>query len=259
MNDKSKLLEYLKKLDLTDIEAEFYLTLLNTGPISVRDLAQKTGIKRTTSYLYIDQLVEKGLAMKLVKNTKKQVAATQPDQIQYLIEKKLETTKSLQIGFPDILKSLKTIRPHSDSGDAEIKYFKGAQSIQKIYHDALRSNELCLYGTLSELAPVLNDPNIFDDAFKRNPKLKIYEIYGDSLENIQKFSYKASSARYFYKFMPPELELTAPGILHYDNKVAVINVKGNQSSVTVLHDKVYYDNSRKLFNFIWSMLPEPSI
>ncbi len=257
MTEDSKIIDYLKQLDLADIEAKLYLTLLNTGPVSVRDLAKTTGIKRTTSYLYIDQLVDKGLAMKIVKNSKKQVAATDPKQIHYLIEKKLETTKSLQKAFPDILKTLSATHQQSSPVEAEIKYFKGVPSILRIYQEALNSKELCVYATLSELAPFIT-PDIFEKGLKHNPKLKIYEIYGDSKENIKKFSYTANSNRYFYKFMPTNVELTAPGIFHYDNKVAIINVKGKHS-VTVLHDKDYYINSRKLFNFIWSLLPEPNI
>lgn len=256
MQNDSKIIDYLKQLDLSDIEAKLYLTLLNTGPVSVRDLAKTTGIKRTTSYLYIDQLVDKGLAMKLVKSSKKQVAATQPVDIKNLIEKKLETIKSVQKAFPDILNTLNAIQPQSNLGDAEVKYFKGVQSMARIYEEAMKSEELCLYATLSELAHLVPE-DLFEKSLKHNPKLKIYEIYGDSPENIKEFSYTANNDRYFYKFMPPEMELTAPGILHYDNKVAIINIKGKQHSATVLNNKDYYSNSKKIFNFIWSILPGP--
>ncbi|HEX8965543.1 MAG TPA: helix-turn-helix domain-containing protein, partial [Patescibacteria group bacterium] len=57
----NQVLLYLEQLDLSESEAKLYMSLLQTGPISVRDLAIKVGIKRTTAYLYIDLLVEKGL------------------------------------------------------------------------------------------------------------------------------------------------------------------------------------------------------
>ena len=44
-----KIVDYLKQLDLSDVEAKLYLTLLQTGPSSVRDLAQTIDIKRTTA------------------------------------------------------------------------------------------------------------------------------------------------------------------------------------------------------------------
>src|ERR1700691_3569790 len=103
-----KIVDYLKQLDLSEIEAKLYLTLLQTGPASVRDLAQTIDIKRTTAYFYIDQLVDKGLIMKLVRGSKKLVAANEPENLKSLVEAKLESAKTVQLGFPNILKALNT-------------------------------------------------------------------------------------------------------------------------------------------------------
>src|ERR1700733_12437123 len=105
------IVDYLKQLDLSDVEAKLYLTLLQTGPTSVRDLAQTIDIKRTTTYFYIDQLVDKGLIMKLVKGSKKLVAATEPKNLETLVEEKLATAKAVKQNFPNILKTLTTSLP----------------------------------------------------------------------------------------------------------------------------------------------------
>src|SRR5258708_4369340 len=121
-----EIVDYLKQLDLSDVEAKLYLTLLQTGPTSVRDLAQTIEIKRTTAYFYIDQLVEKGLIMKLVRGSKKLVAANEPDNLQHLVEAKLTTAKAVKTNFPDILKTLTSISPEGYSiKDAEIRSYKG--------------------------------------------------------------------------------------------------------------------------------------
>ena len=39
-----KIIDYLKQLELTDEEATIYLTLLQTGPVSVKSLAGETDI-----------------------------------------------------------------------------------------------------------------------------------------------------------------------------------------------------------------------
>src|ERR1700728_217032 len=115
------IVDYLKQLDLSDVEAKLYLTLLKNGPTSVRDLAQTIDIKRTTAYFYIDQLVDKGLIMKLVKGSKKLVAANDPDNLQHLVEKKLTNAEAVQQGFPDILKTINTTLPQMiDAGNAEV-------------------------------------------------------------------------------------------------------------------------------------------
>src|SRR5215469_15447405 len=98
-----KIIDYLKQLDLSDAEAKLYLTLLKAGPVSVRDLAQTVDIKRTTAYFYIDQLVEKGLIMKLVKGSKKLIAANEPENLKILVEEKIKKAQAVQENFPAIL------------------------------------------------------------------------------------------------------------------------------------------------------------
>src|ERR1700744_3984765 len=101
-----KIIDYLKQLDLSDVEAKLYLTLFQTGPASVRDLAATINIKRTTAYFYIDQLVEKGLIMKLVKGSKKLVAANDPENLKTLVEEKIKSANAVKEGFPEIIKIL---------------------------------------------------------------------------------------------------------------------------------------------------------
>src|SRR6266567_484019 len=97
----NKIIDFLDQLDLSENEAKLYLALLESGPIAVRDLAQITGIKRTTVYLHIDLLVEKGLVMKIVKGSRKQVVAAEPeDSLQYLVKQKMETAKTIQDELP---------------------------------------------------------------------------------------------------------------------------------------------------------------
>src|SRR5690349_21587841 len=137
----NKVATYLKQLDLTDEEAKLYLTLLQTGPTSVRDLAETVGIKRTTAYFYIDLLVNKGLIMKLVQGSKKLVAANDPENLQTLVKAKLEEAETIQRGFPDILKTLNISLPKIDgTNEAEIKYYKGKNGVKKIYEEALQGN-----------------------------------------------------------------------------------------------------------------------
>src|SRR6185437_8435894 len=146
-----KTIDYLKQLDLSDAEAKLYLTLLQSGPVSVRDLAQTVDIKRTTAYFYIDQLVEKGLIMKLVRGSKKLVAACEPENLKILVEEKIKQANKVQKEFPDILKALTTSLPKEDNNsDAEIKYYKGKNGVKKIYEEALTGKELRSFVNVEE-------------------------------------------------------------------------------------------------------------
>lgn len=252
------ILEYLEQLDLSDIEAKLYLTLLETGPISVRELAAKIDIKRTTAYLPIEQLIEKGLIMKVVKGANKLVAANDPkDSLEYLVKKKLQTAQSIEKNLPDMLKTLTTSIPEmKETGDAEIKYYKGRQGVKKIYEDALKANEIRSYVNIEEITEVFpENSSLFDTALQKNPKMNMYEIVENSPQAKKRFGTATKKERYFYKFLPEGMNLTAQDILIYDDNVAIIHFKDKISGV-VLHNTDLYKNFKLLFDFIWKILPQ---
>jgi len=251
-----KIIDYFKQLDLSDAEAKLYLTLLQTGPTSVRDLAQTVDIKRTTTYFYIDQLIEKGLIMKIVRGSKKLVAANDPENLRDLVEKKVALAQTVKIKLPAILKTLNTTLPQgTEVENAEIKFYKGIQGVKKIYEEAIIANEIRSYVKLEETGGIFsNNIDFFTQAFKNNEKLIIREIlYNSPLSKEQAPQLLSKNKRYFFKFMPSELKLTSGDVLIYDNKVAILNYQNTPNGV-VLSNKDYFNNSKELFDFIWKIL-----
>ena len=252
-----QVLDYLEQLDFSKIEAKLYLKLLELGPMTVAELALVININRTAAYSYIYSLLNKGVIAEVMIGSRKQLVAIDPERLAYLIEKKQESLKVMQNKLPGILTVINSsfIRDKNKE-KVEVKYYKGINGIKQIYDDALSGSELRLYATLSEVGTLFpNNPNLFENALSRNTKLRIFEIYGDSIEIIKKFSYTTKNNRYLYKFMPTEVRLDSSANFIYDNKVAIINVKNRLSGI-VFHNNEYYNNSKKLFDFIWKVLPE---
>lgn len=250
------IVDYLQQLDLSEVEAKLYLTLLQTGPASVRDLAQTIKIKRTTAYFYIDQLVDKGLIMKLVKGSKKLVAANEPDKLEQLVEEKLKNAKAVQQDFPKILKLLTTSQPKENSiGEAEIKYYKGKNGVRKIYEEALKSKELRSYVYLAKPGNIFPDNKaVMHEALKKNKTIVVRELIDNSPAAKHEGDFLSKHSRYSYKFIPDDMKLTAEDVLIYDGKVAILTIKENLTGI-VLENFDYYNNSRELFDFIWKLLP----
>ena len=257
----NKILEYLEQLDLSETEAQLYLKLLETGPISVRDLAQTTGLKRTTAYLHVDLLVEKGLVMKIVKGSQKQVAANPPgESLEYLVKKKLETATAMNTGFPSMLEDItKSIPQSSDVTDAEIKYYKGKSGVKKIYEEALKAKELRSYVNPTIISKYMpeNTP-LFAEGVKNNSGITLYEIFeGSNLsqQEINEFTrFVKEHDKYHCKILPKDITISAADTLIYDGKVSIINI-GEQITGVVLVNAAYYNNSKELFDFIWKVLP----
>lgn len=253
--------DYLEQLGLSDIETKIYLSLLKSGPVSVRDVAKATGINRTTTYLHIDQLVEKGLIIKLVKGAQKLIAANQAQEcLQELVNKKIAEAKLAQQELPKVLTAITNSIPNKSAENSELKFLKGKNALKKIYEEAFNAAEFRSYVRVED-APVLSsdNPTFFSSAFKNNKKLKVWEIMYDSpASRRQAFKTLSLTNNYYYKFMPPELKwsLTSEDILMYDGKVVIVNYK-DDISIVVLQSADYYNNSKEIFDFIWKILPEP--
>ncbi len=258
-----KILDYLKQLDFSEIEAKLYLTLLESGQMSVAELAQTAKINRTAAYAYVYSLLEKGVIAEVMIGPRKKLVATESERLGYLIEKKQESLKAMQNKLPDILMTINSSYIKSKSEEkADVKSYKGINSVRVIYNEALRSNEFRSYVEVGE-PPILSPDNItfFNNAFKNNKQIKMWEIVYDSpFSRRQAMKVLAqNNNRYFYKFMPSNLKwTTSEDILIYDGKVVIVNYTGKVNSI-VLQSTDFYNNLKELFDFMWKMLPDPNI
>lgn len=256
----NNIIDYLQQLELSDIEAKLYLALLEIGPTTVRELSEAINIKRTTAYLYVDLLIEKGLIIKVIQGSHKLIAANKPeDSLKTLVEKKMDSAESTRSEFTTIIQQINASYPQfKDVGDAEIKYFKGVNNARKIYEEALQADELRSYIKISKTEPLFpNTAAVFGKAFKENKKLKIWEIiYDTEFSGSPSKESRSQKGRYFYKYMPKSKKLSSEDILIYDNKVAVINFRGGKTSL-VLQSVDFYNNFKEIFEFLWDMLGDP--
>ena len=256
----NSVIEYLKHLDLSETEAKIYLTLIENGPKRVRELAESVGLKRTTTYFHIDSLIKKGLIAEEVKGSGARIVANPPQWLKYLVDNKIKTAQILQEQYPTIVKTINTAfsRSQTPEEETEIKYFTGIKSVEFIYEEAFKCDEIRSYVKVNE-APTLSSDNVilFDNALKKNKNLKIWEIIYDSpfsrRQTIKILS--QNNNRYYCKFMPNNLKWsTREDILIYNGKVVIISY-GEKITSIVLQNTDFYNNSKELFDFTWKMLP----
>ena len=74
----ANLIEQIKQYGLNDTEAKLYKAALELGEATVQDLARSAGIKRTSIYYILDDLVNKNILIALKRNKKVLYTATAP-------------------------------------------------------------------------------------------------------------------------------------------------------------------------------------
>lgn len=255
-----KVYDYLEQLGFSQIEAKLYLTLLKSGPLTVQELAKTTGINRTAAYPYLTSLLDKGVIIEVRRQARKKFIATEPENLRYLIERKFEKIKTVETNFPTILNVINnSLTKNAIEAQVDTKSYKGVVNARKIYLEALRANELRTFIKIDKNESLFpNNATVFSEAFTKNKKLKVWEIIYDIQSSaVPSAVSRSRRGRYFYKYMPKRLKFSSEDILIYDEKVAIINFRGEKTSI-VLHSSDFYNNFVVLFDFMWQMLPEPT-
>ena len=89
--------DYLKNVGISDKEIAVYLYLLSVEAALPMDIAKETRLKRSTVYVVLDFLKEKGLVFEIQRGKRSAYAAESPERIKFLLEElKLKTEQSIK-------------------------------------------------------------------------------------------------------------------------------------------------------------------
>jgi len=234
-----KIRSVLEKIGLTEKEALVYIALTEIGEAPPSVIAKKAKLKRPTTYIVLDQLVEKGLVGHLKKHDQKMFSPVEPN---FLLEYEKKKFEELEEIIPELttMKNLYKKAPH-------ISLFEGDEGIIQILDDSLSAKDeiYCWSNTglasstaLHEYHPFFLKKKIqkkihskclftYDKnglGFKKNSKEELREVY---LVPIEKF--------------PFENEINI-----YNDKISIISLKDKIG--VIIQNQNISDTQRAIFN-----------
>lgn len=130
----------LEQFGLSGRKMDVYLSALELGGASAKDIAQKSEIKRTTAYDILLDLQKEGLVTTIQKGKKRLFVGENPEKI----KKDMARKESL---FSEILPELKSI--YNIRGiKPKIRFYEGKEGIIEAYDDALEyRGEILAFGS----------------------------------------------------------------------------------------------------------------
>jgi sugar-specific transcriptional regulator TrmB len=120
----------LQQLDLTGKKADVYLACLELGSATVIEIAKKAGIKRTTAYDILLDLIQKGLVSETAKGKKRLFVGEDPEKI----KKDLQRKEGLISEILPMLKSVYNVR----GVKPKIRFYEGIEGLKEAYLDTLK-------------------------------------------------------------------------------------------------------------------------
>lgn len=249
------LTEALKNLGLNEKEAKVYLALLQSGKTTAYNVAVRSGLKKPTTYVILDQLVEKGYAFKIPRAKKQMYAAESPDVVFALAKERLLFTK-------DALPELMAIKK-GEKDKVNVAYFEGVKGAEEMYGNLLKVMKerpgkdrkvVGFYGKGDRVRPELeefffkvNDQIGQQDIDRRTLTVYHPNIIGKYLKEDLLDKWKLKT-----KALASEKYSSDISIEAYDNFVAILSQNSLQS--ILIEDADIAKAIKQIFEMVWELV-----
>ncbi|MFO0882195.1 MAG: helix-turn-helix domain-containing protein [Candidatus Saccharimonadales bacterium] len=251
-DDKITIQKLLKDLGFKQAEAETYWTLLRLDNVSIRKVAEKSGINRGTTYEAIKALVQAGLVIVKKSGAREYYTAESPEKIYDLIRDKRKSLwrsqQEAQKVIPEVI--AKRARPE---GKPIVKYYEDDEGVVTILKDVLQtvsrlnSPEYYVYSSKALRQYIYRKfPRFTERRIEEGVFVKVIAV-GEGGDKVD------SSER---KWLPnPNDEQLSSYTIIYGTKVAHISISRDLTPYGVVIDDVGTANmQRLLFEQLWHIL-----
>ena len=233
----------LEQFGLSSAEASVYLATLELGSASVLEIAKKAEIKRPTTYLILDTLIEKGLASRLPKENKTFYVAENPEKLINVLKEK---EKSIQNILP-ILKALYNI----DKARPQLRFYEGRDGVAEVYKMIHKSKtEILFYGSIKQLLKEFPESFVTPEYIEKH-KMKVREIITRDIVDLDyaRRVIKKKNPYHQMKALTKDLNIMTDNAI-FENKIAIFSIKKDFFAV-VIESADIANSYRAMFELAW--------
>ncbi len=115
-------IEALENLGLSEKEAKIYLALLELGQASAYKIALRSGVKKPTTYVLLDDLLKKELVLKMPGDKTQMFIAKSPEEFFATAQSKINSATSV---LPEIMSVMKK------DNKVQTMYFEGVSGVKQ--------------------------------------------------------------------------------------------------------------------------------
>lgn len=241
----------LQQIGLPEKQARIYMACLELGECSIKEIAKKAEIKRTTIYDIIDDMIAAGFIKATTRGKKKRFIAAEPNELQIIIQKR-ETL------LEQILPQLNNLN-NSRKSKPKIWFFDGKEGLKKVYDDTLKYNgELLTFA--SEYVVNTLGKEWAEDYLKKRVRKSIHvRAIMPSTEFLVKeiIPLDREQLRMTKTIDPKKYPFSIEINIYGHNKVALMSSK--EETALIIEGQEIYSTLKLIFEFFWDVLPEIEI
>lgn len=233
------LTQILQNIGLTEKEAKIYLTLLQLHDALPSIIAKRSGVKRPTTYVILEQLQKRGLVSYVKRGRVLYFRALNPNTF---IEDQYNKYKKLEQALPDLLKM-----HESYSATPQMAIFEGKEGLIKIMEDTLTTHTgLLCWADVTEAVTSLKD--YYPTYIAKKVKRKIFLRGIFCADKLAKRFQEHSKDEFREVHLIPKDRFPFKNEINiYDDKVAIIS-HADQMGI-IIQNKNIADTQRSIFEF----------
>jgi len=234
----------LKQLGLEEKESAVYLALLELKQATVLEVAKKSGIKRPTAYVILNQLSQKGMVSRVLKNRRTFYAPEHPRKLVTEAELRLKEIKS---AVPQLESLMGTIE-----GKPGVMIYEGKENLDIAYDESFAVKGEILY-----MSTLHFSQEVFQKTFRKmdlaslGPNFSMRELVDDS-ERGKEYQKKVSGEYRKIKRIPATFLPFAIDIGIFGNRVLITSVKKEYFTVSIQSAEISRA-FRQLFEAMWQV------
>lgn len=244
----------LQQLGLTDTQAKIYLSLLETGSVTVLGLHKSTGLQRPTVYDNLSLLEGMGLVSRTVQKGHKFYQAENPSTLQSLVQLK-------QAAIQNILPTLQDRYNQTQAGnESKVKFFYSEEGLKQLtsYIPTAKEKTIRTVGSHERniVTPFTRKYllSLWKARAQNKVKAKVLYCYSDmtALKKDKDFSEIANiKALREVRILPKEINLEVLYTI-LDDKVLFWS-SSKYDFASLMESPGYASSLKSIFDFLWSI------
>lgn len=243
----------LSQFGLTDKEEQIYFAALELGENPASVISGRTGLNRSTTYVNLENLVQKGFIQRGSKYGTKTYWATDPQDLLTKFERENHQLNHKITQFKDYIPEL-TARQNESFVKPKVKYFQGEEAMKHMYGSLIKSPEWSSFvDTQSMLGTGPNIEKYFWDLgyMKRDARRETRDILTDCKE-ARELKRQCENEYYKIKLYP---ERTHADNIFFPDRFFLVSYKEGMQLLEV-QNKEMANAHLIFFEGLWDSLPD---
>ena len=249
--------QILNQIGLTEKEAKIYLALLETGNQAASIIAKKSGVNRTTCYMILTDLKDKGLITTSNIGSTQYFQALDPTFLLTYIQKAKNKLAIQENMLQQNMQYLENIQA-KNTNKPKVKFYEGEAGILNLYLDTLKAKEKKIYSFLNYFAVPEKlykklETEYLPQRIKLEIEAKIITISKQQIKTKGNILTNAEEKLREIKHYTSDLELEVE-IQTYDNKTSIINFKKDSLFGVLIENQELANSIKNLHKIIWQFI-----